>query len=98
MTKLREADAQMVTGIFHNYETPGSGATVCYKKYPGEAVFKQAFQDGEKYTIPMGVAKHINSCHYPVHKYITDDAGRTLPIIGQKIKRYAFTPTEFFVE
>lgn len=88
MTK--ETDKNVV-GTFVNIETPGQPAKICCRYYKGQEFFNQVFEDGEKYTIPLSVARHINErCFYEPHSYILDDEGN--PIKGTKKQpRYKFT-------
>lgn len=68
--KMRDRDAEMVTGIFKNLENPaGNGSRGAvrfgYKMYPGQQYEFYELCDGERYTIPRGVARHLNNnCFY----------------------------------
>jgi len=74
----RETDRN-VTGTFMNIECPGQPAKVCGKYYKGMPFFSQTFKDGEKYTIPLSVARAINErCYYEVHSHITDERGEPI--------------------
>ena len=64
MEYYRAKDAKMVTGIFHYLDIPGGTVEFDYLKYKGDQLKTYKFKDGERRTIPLGVAKHINSCGY----------------------------------
>lgn len=91
----REKDRQMVKGVFKYYEVPNGVMEFSFKKYAGDPVEKFTMYDGQVYTIPLGVAKHLNSRFYPIHHYIKDEKGNNVQSIGQKIYRMAFQSLEF---
>jgi hypothetical protein len=93
---LREKDARLVKGIFKNFETPGGSLRFVFRKHKGEDFKKYTFVDGQIYTIPLSVAKHLNTnCHYAIHKYTTDDSGIPTMRIGQRVHRFGFQSLEF---
>ena len=93
---LKEKDKEMVKGIFRFFEVPGASMSFNYKKYKGEPVSRYDLVDGQQYTIPLGVAKHLNnSGSYPVHAHMQDAAGAVSCRVGKKVKRYAFQSLEF---
>lgn len=83
LKKLIEEEYKMVKGRFKNYETSGGNLSLRAGKYPGKPIFSQTFQDGETYTVPLWVARHLNgidasatyidgkvgSCSYPIHGF-----------------------------
>jgi hypothetical protein len=79
-----------VTGVFVNVEYPGQTGKVCARLYKGMQYFCKVFEDGEKATIPLSVARLINErIGYEIHSHLLDEAGN--PIKGSKIKcRYKF--------
>lgn len=102
----REKDKTPVRGIFEFHEVPGGKLEFAYKKYKGDnlMIFKTnketgedtAFYDGQMYTIPLGVAKHLNkSGWYAIHSYAQDEKGHVSQKIGQKVRRYSFRSLEF---
>ena len=94
---MRDKDAEMVRGIFHFYEVPGGLLEFSFKQYAGEDVQKYSLEDGKVYSVPRGVARHLNkSGWYPIHSYIQDEAGKPTTKIGQKVARYGFSSLEFF--
>ena len=92
----QEKDKEKVKGIFHYYEVPGGSLSFSFKKYKGEKVERYDLIDGVIYTIPLGVAKHLNtSGSYPVHKHLKDESGNVSQRIGQKVNRYGFQSLQF---
>ena len=92
----RDKDREQVKGIFKFYECPGSELSFCYRKYKEDPVERFTMIDGNVYTIPLGVAKHLNtSGQYPVHKYLKDEQGKVSMKVGQKVRRYGFQSLEF---
>lgn len=94
----QERDKQPVRGIFRFHEVPGGTMMFPYKKYKGEPVQKFTLKDGEVYSIPLGVAKHLNkNCWYPVHDYQVDDFGKFTNQyrVNKKVRRCSFQSLEF---
>jgi len=92
----RDKDREPVRGIFRFYEVPGGSMDFVFRKYKEDPIEKYSFVDGQMYTIPLGVAKHVeNDMWYPVHHYTQDDGGRPSQRIGQKVKRAGFQSLEF---
>lgn len=92
----RDKDREMVKGIFRFYEVPGGSMSFNFKKYKGDPVERYDFIDGQVYTIPLGVAKHLNqNGNYPVHKYLKDESGNVSMRVGQKVNRFGFQSLEF---
>ncbi len=92
----RDKDREMVKGVFKYYEVPGGVVEFCFKKYEQDPLEKFTMYDGQVYTIPLGVAKHLNNnTWYPVHEYGRNEDGSALQRIGQKIRRMAFQSLEF---
>jgi hypothetical protein len=92
----RNKDRELVKGIFKYYEGPGGVMDFVYKKYEGDDVDRYTMIDGHVYTIPLGVAKHINNnTWYPVHDHIMDKDGNNIQAIVKKVKRCGFQSLEF---
>ncbi len=92
----REKDRTPVRGIFNFHEVPGGRVEFSYKKYKGEKVENYDLRDGNIYTIPLGVARHLNkNGWYPVHMHAVDEQGKPLAKIGQKVRRFGFQSLEF---
>jgi hypothetical protein len=93
---MRDKDREMVRGKFIFHEVPGGGMEFNYKAYKGDQIEKYEMVDGQIYTIPLGVAKHLNqNLWYPVHAHATDENGKPSTKISQKIRRCSFQSLEF---
>jgi hypothetical protein len=96
MEYKRDKDKELVKGVFKFYEVPGGQMDFVYKKYKNEKTQRYSMIDGQVYTIPLGVAKHLNNdCWYPVHAYSMDESGKSAQRISQKVKRCGFQSLEF---
>jgi hypothetical protein len=96
----RDKDRQMVKGIFRFHEVPNGKMDFCFKGHRGDEVvtYKEetGMKDGEVYTVPLGVAKHLNkNLAYPVHGYTQDENGKPLMKVTQMIRRCSFQSLEF---
>lgn len=92
----QDKDKEMVKGIFRFYEVPGGSMNFVYKAYKGDEVERYDLMDNQVYTIPLGVAKHLNkNGWYPMHAYALDDFGKPIMKIGQKVRRFGFQSLEF---
>ncbi len=92
----RDKERQMIRGKFIYHEVPGGYMSFVFQKYPGDEVTRYDMYDGEIYTIPLSVYKHLNeNGWYPVHKYAVDDMGKSTMKIGQKVRRFSFQSLEF---
>jgi hypothetical protein len=87
---MTPATDHMVTGTFVNIECPGQTAKVCGKYYKRMEYFVKVFEDNEKCTIPLSVARYINEriCYYQ-HKHILDANGNPMKS-GHPVFRYKF--------
>ena len=110
LKKLMETESKPVTGVFRFNECPGGSTTIPLKKFPGQARVDYSFQDGETYTVPLWVARHLNgydacagelkgktnSVGYPIHENSIDRVtGQPLIQVGQYRRRMAFESSEF---
>lgn len=96
--KARDEDSKMVTGVFHNLEAPGASVEFSYRKYKEDSHKTYTLQHLQKYTIPIGVAKHINNMTaVPIRDYVDNpDGTKSLYTrITSKRQRYQFLSTEF---
>lgn len=92
----RDKDREMVKGIFRFFELPGGSMSFVFKAYKEDQVEKYDFVDGETYSIPLGVARHLNkNGWYPVHQYAVDENGKPMMKVGQKVRRFGFQSLEF---
>ncbi len=92
----REKDKEPVRGMFRFHEVPGGQLSFVYKAYKGDPVEKYLLKDGQIYTLPLGVARHLNkNLKYPVHAYATDENGKPLQTIKTQKSRCSFQSLEF---
>lgn len=93
---MRDKEREKVKGIFRFHECPGGTMSFVYQAYKEDQTERYDLTDGEVYTIPLGVARHLNkNCWYPVHEYALDDNGKSLMRIGTKVRRCSFQSLEF---
>ena len=93
---MRDKDRESVKGVFRFFEVPGGTMSFVYKAYKGEPVQRFDFIDGQIYTVPLGVAKHLNkNGWYPVHSFMQDEHGNYSQKIGQRVRRFGFQSLEF---
>ncbi len=116
IARMHDRDAEMVTGIFKNLENPatngGRGSLVfSYKYYPGDDNTVYELWDGERYTLPRGVARHLNNnCFYREYQHLQGEFGQQGIRQGhntdgrlqtnsfqmaKKVHRYAFHSLEY---
>jgi len=72
MQKRRERDEELVTGMFQNKEMPGARhvpVRFVYKMYQNQTPEVYELYDGECYSLPRGVVRHINTNCY-VKEYL----------------------------
>jgi len=101
----RDKDREMVKGIFRFYEVPGGSMSFNFKKYKNDLVERFDLIDGQVYTIPLGVAKHLNNdCWYPEYGFIPGETQVATGFnsmtgtgmrITKKVKRCSFNSLEF---
>ena len=68
----KKEESQKVEIIFRFHELAGGTLSFGYKKYKGP-IEEYNLVDGERYTLPLGVIRHVNSLGTPI--YVT----KTLP-------------------
>jgi len=92
----REKDKEPVRGIFRFHEVPGGRMAFSFKIHKGDPVLNYDLIDGQVYTIPLGVAKHLNkNCAYPIHDYTTDENGKSIFKVSKMVHRCSFQSLEF---
>lgn len=100
----RDKDRVPVKGIFRFYEAPGGTLSFCFRAYKEDPIEQFALKDGEVYTLPLGVAKHLNKTGwYPEYEFIQGEknvVGAFSPEghimrVSRKIRRYGFQSLEF---
>ena len=92
----RDKDREKVKGIFRFYEVPGGTLKFVFRKYKQDPVERFCMVDGEIYTIPLGVAKHLNTNgSYPIHAFTQSEGGIPSMKIGKRVRRFGFQSLEF---
>ena len=92
----RDKDAEKVRGKFIFHEVAGGLMSFVFKGHKGDEVERFDLFDGEVYTIPLGVAKHLNkNLWYPQHAYTMDENNKPIMKISQKVRRCSFQSLEF---
>lgn len=93
---LREKHREPVKGVFRYYEVPQGVLRFVFHEFEGDPIQKYTLYDGHVYTLPLGVAKHLNkNCWYPVHEHERDEDDQVSMRIGQRIHRCGFQSLEF---
>lgn len=93
---MRDRDREMVKGIFRFHEVPGGTMQFSFKAYKEDPVENFTLTDGSVYSIPLGVARHLNNnVKYPLHAYAQDAEGKNVIKVGQMIHRTSFQSLEF---
>lgn len=76
LERKQARDSEKVTGIFKNLEAPGNVHRFAIKLYKGDPVEVYEMWDGERYTIPRGVARHLSTnCYYTQYKHLPGEFG-----------------------
>jgi len=92
----RQRDSTPVKGKFRFHESPGGTLKFPFKAYKKDEIKIYELTDGNIYTLPLGVARHLNkNCWYPVNKYSVNEDGTAQSIVGQKVQRCSFESLEF---
>ena len=101
--QLRMKDKEPVKGLFHFYELPGGRLQFSFKAYDGDQVEPYDLIDGQVYTLPLGVARHLNkNGWYPQYEHIKGEQDTAIGFgpnttmrIARKIRRFGFQSLEF---
>jgi hypothetical protein len=102
---LRDRDREKVRGMFKFHEVPGGSMSFVFKAYKGEKVERYDLLDGEIYSLPRGVAIHLNkNLSYPEYEHVKSE-GAALGLfnhnapasmrIAKKTQRCSFQSLEF---
>lgn len=92
----RDKDQEPVKGIFRFYEVAGGCLSFVFKAWKEDQVENYTLNDGAVYTLPLGVAKHLNkNGWYPIHAYSKNEGGENLMKVGQRVRRFGFQSLEF---
>jgi len=93
---MRDKDREMVRGKFIFHEVPGGVMSFSFKAYKEDPVERFDMTDGEIYTIPLGVARHLNkNLWYPEYEFFRDEKTQNMQRIGKKKRRCSFQSLEF---
>lgn len=97
--EMWKEESKMVTGVFRCLEPRGGSVKFAFRKYKQDPTRWYTMQDGQEYTVPLAVARHLNSnCNYPVHSHILDSDGKTtIDTTGKKESRMNFESTQFMI-
>lgn len=99
-----DKDREPVKGIFKYYEVPGGCLEFNYRAYKQDPIEFFSLIDGQVYTLPLGIAKHLNkSGWYPEYEYYKSDQTTTRAFspeghvmrVAHKVRRYGFQSLEF---
>ena len=103
--KERDKDREIVKGLFKYYEQPGSFLKFNFRKYKQDQIEEYILWDNQVYSLPLGVAKHLNTNGwYPEYSYMKDDSSVKIGMnpslgnvmrISSKIRRFGFQSLEF---
>lgn len=92
----KQKDKESVRGKFIFHEIAGGQLDFVFKKYKGDQIQKYSLKDGQVYTVPRAVARHLNTnCSYPSYNYKSDENGRPQVSISEKVRRCSFQSLEF---
>lgn len=76
--RMRDKDAELITGIFRNFETPSSSDTMgavrfVHAMYPGDKLDSYELWDGHRYSLPRGLVRRLkNECYVPIYERAAD--------------------------
>jgi hypothetical protein len=94
----KERDSKPVTGRFRYIERPGQTLRFPYRKYK-EPIKIWVFKDGEMYTIPRGIASHLQrEGKYAIHEHCLDEHGKPSMRVGHMVDRFTFESIGFLDE
>ena len=96
LKKQRDRDRELVRGIFRFHERPNAKLKFPIRLYKWDDIEQYELIDGETYSIPLGVARHLNkNGWYMVHRHALDSEGNRSMKIGTKVRRFSFQSLEF---
>lgn len=74
----KETD-KTVTGTFIHVQYPGQSKYIHCRYYEGQIPFSKNLMDGEVYTVPLSVARHINERVFEIeHSNLLDSQGNAM--------------------
>lgn len=93
---MRDKDAEVVKGIFRFYEVPGGTMSFVFKAYDGDHIDRYDMVDGQVYSVPLGVARHLNkNLWYPEYDYMKGEDSKNIMKVTKKVRRCGFQSLEF---
>lgn len=93
---MRDKDREKVRGIFRFHEVPGGSMSFVFKAYKEDPVERFDMVDGQIYTVPLGVARHLNkNLWYPQYDYIKGEETHDIMKVTKKVRRCSFQSLEF---
>lgn len=105
LERMRLDDREPVRGVFHYFEVPNGVLEFSFRKYGKDPVETYQLYDGQIYSLPKGVAKHLNTnVSYPEYEYIKGEEGKVMSgfnnmenrgmRINKKVRRCSFESLE----
>lgn len=101
---MRDKDREIVKGKFIFHEVPGGLMSFVFRAYKEDPVERFDLYDGQIYSLPLGVARHLNkNCWYPEYGYVQGEKdvqggfspdGKVMRI-SKKVRRCSFQSLEF---
>lgn len=92
----RDKDRQIVKGIFRFHEVPGGSMSFVYRAYKEDPIERYDMVDGQIYSVPLGVARHLNkNCWYPEYEHFKNEETQNIQRVGKKVNRCSFQSLEF---
>lgn len=103
----RDRERELVKGVFKFYEAPGQTLRFVFRKWKEDPVETYELTDEEEYTIPLGVAIHLNeNGWYPQNEYIlnpgdmpkimlNNNRQKYMYKVGKKTHRFGFQSMDF---
>lgn len=101
---LRDKSRVLVKGIFRFYEVTNGRMEFIYKEFKEDEVERYEMYDGQMYTVPLGVARHLNkNGWYPEYSFIPGEKGLMgayspdgqIMKVGKKVRRFGFQSLDF---
>lgn len=94
--KEYQQEQRPVKGKFLCHNPKHGTITFHYRKYPWESITKYTFEHGQTYTVPLGVARHVqNNCEFPEYQHSVDVRGKKTTGIARMESRMDFIPLDF---
>jgi len=99
LKQQRERDREPVRGVFKYHENPGGIVKFSIKLYREDPIETYELRDGASYTLPRGVAMHLNkNTSYPEYEHsrvAVEASGIPELKVKRKVSRMGFYPLDF---